>query len=1093
MIVAAVRSLSFIQHDVTCLSWEVADLLSNLHHYELVVPKLVDRSHTFVSYDVTHMYHTRRKRSAARSRYTAGDDDDVSGKNAWIFYHFSAFGTDFHFNLTLNRKFLSPSFSVEYWNSSGPEVRRYDVTDCHYFGYIGNETKSTVALSNCNGLHGMFTTENDEFFVEPLWNDTRNIEKEGRLHVVYKRSAIRSRHKGSHCGVSDKCSKPDLPQHWDISQAPWSFNEILKPHRHGYHHKDKWRGPRRRRRRSVSIERYVETLVVADKQMVGYHGDKAVEPYILSVMNVVAKLYHDASIGNAVNIVITRLVILRDKVDKLDISYHADRSLESFCLWQQHINPYDGSTEVIHQGVARHDNAILITRYDICIYKNEPCGTLGLAPVSGMCEPQRSCSINEDIGLSSAFTIAHEMGHNFGMQHDGIGNYCGKPGHEPARIMAAQLTDNTEPFSWSSCSKRYITEFLDHNDQCVSNNIPAAEGTACIRDNGERGWCYRGNCEQTDYVPRSLDGRWGQWSGWDICSRTCGGGVESSSRECNNPKPKHGGKYCVGTRTRYRSCNIEDCPINAVDFRELQCEAFNNRTFRGRYYKWKPFAASGHSKPCALNCLAVGFNFYTEMSQKVIDGTKCYSDSLDICINGECKHVGCDKILGSTAVEDHCRVCDGSGDSCETVRGYFKHPLPDDTDTYQQVVTIPQGAVHIIVEEIVPSKNYLALKAKETDKYFINGAWTIDWPRKFDVANTMFNYVRPKDGKELFSALGPTSEDLVVMILLQENNLGIKYQYNVPINAVGNNGTEFVWQFKPWTDCSATCARGISQSPAVCIRKDTRTIVNRKYCPSHLRPKDRVRSCNEEPCPPECVDIVERMSFLGVNKLFYELLHTSVRWNITPWTECSVSCGGGIMTRTARCVRRITQNWTEVVEMELCPGTEPGTRKICSEQNCPPHWAMDGWTECHPSCGDGYKTRNVYCVSADGQYLKDENCDMTNKPKTHVKCNLPDCPPPRWVTGAWGECSAKCGLGQQRRSVACRRYSGLPSNACDPRARPHDIQQCEGLCETKLGEECRDDNKVAYCPLVLKFKFCHRSYFYQMCCKTCSENGYKMR
>ena len=48
-----------------------------------------------------------------------------------------------------------------------------------------------------------------------------------------------------------------------------------------------------------------------------------------------------------------------------------------------------------------------------------------------------------------------------------------------------------------------------------------------------------------------------------------------------------------------------------------------------------------------------------------------------------------------------------------------------------------------------------------------------------------------------------------VQILLQENNLGIKYQYNVPINAVGNNGTEFVWQFKPWTDCSATCARGV--------------------------------------------------------------------------------------------------------------------------------------------------------------------------------------------------------------------------------------------------------------------------------------------
>lgn len=36
---------------------------------------------------------------------------------------------------------------------------------------------------------------------------------------------------------------------------------------------------------------------------------------------------------------------------------------------------------------------------------------LGLASVAGMCEPERSCSINEDIGLGSAFTIAHEIGH----------------------------------------------------------------------------------------------------------------------------------------------------------------------------------------------------------------------------------------------------------------------------------------------------------------------------------------------------------------------------------------------------------------------------------------------------------------------------------------------------------------------------------------------------------------------------------------------------------------------------------------------------------------------------------------------------------
>lgn len=43
-----------------------------------------------------------------------------------------------------------------------------------------------------------------------------------------------------------------------------------------------------RQRRSVSTERFVETLVVADKMMVGYHGRKDIEHYILSVMNIVS-------------------------------------------------------------------------------------------------------------------------------------------------------------------------------------------------------------------------------------------------------------------------------------------------------------------------------------------------------------------------------------------------------------------------------------------------------------------------------------------------------------------------------------------------------------------------------------------------------------------------------------------------------------------------------------------------------------------------------------------------------------------------------------------------------------------------------------
>ena len=35
----------------------------------------------------------------------------------------------------------------------------------------------------------------------------------------------------------------------------------------------------------------------------------------------------------------------------------------------------------------------------------------GLAELGTICDPLRSCSIIEDNGLSSAFTIAHELGH----------------------------------------------------------------------------------------------------------------------------------------------------------------------------------------------------------------------------------------------------------------------------------------------------------------------------------------------------------------------------------------------------------------------------------------------------------------------------------------------------------------------------------------------------------------------------------------------------------------------------------------------------------------------------------------------------------
>lgn len=115
----------------------------------------------------------------------------------------------------------------------------------------------------------------------------------------------------------------------------------------------------------------------------------------------------DPSIGNFVTVTVVKIILIDEPSTEplLNITVNADLSLKNFCKWQKSLNP-GNDTHPYH-----HDVAILITRKDICARQNSPCNTLGVAHVGGMCNADKSCSVNEDNGITLAHTIAHEMGH----------------------------------------------------------------------------------------------------------------------------------------------------------------------------------------------------------------------------------------------------------------------------------------------------------------------------------------------------------------------------------------------------------------------------------------------------------------------------------------------------------------------------------------------------------------------------------------------------------------------------------------------------------------------------------------------------------
>lgn len=82
--------------------------------------------------------------------------------------------------------------------------------------------------------------------------------------------------------------------------------------------------------------------------------------------------------------------------------------------------------------------------------------------------------------------------------------------------------------------------------------------------------------------------------------------------------------------------------------------------------------------------------------------------------------MGCDWVVDSSTTEDQCGVCGGDGLTCKTIKEEFTEKV-NSTEGYHEIVVIPAGSRHIMVEEIHPSKNYIGIGKTNSKEFYLNG------------------------------------------------------------------------------------------------------------------------------------------------------------------------------------------------------------------------------------------------------------------------------------------------------------------------------------------------------------------------------------
>nr|XP_039268102.1 A disintegrin and metalloproteinase with thrombospondin motifs adt-1-like isoform X2 [Styela clava] len=584
---------------------------------------------------------------------------------------------------------------------------------------------------------------------------------------------------------------------------------------------------------------------------------------------------------------------------------------------------------------------------------------------------------------------------------------------------------------WSACAKT------------CGNAGQRSRSRRCLDKGIDSDKC-RGDTQQTEECPFKECPTFGVFGDWTKCSKPCGTGVRTQIRECLNGQVGDDG--CPSDQaTRTENCNEQPCP---------------------KWKNWSKWAS------CTVTC-----GQGTQDRTRECDGQKCEGNSEE---TRECTEPACPgwsewKVTGDCSTtcgegsQEWTRTCSGtgcpgSGTKTETCNEK-DCPVFGKWEGWQRCSVTCGGGKRIRTRPCENGKigDEGCEKSGESEEENCNenkcpeaGKWTkwSDWS-DCDVTCGEGSTTRTRtcEGAEVGDVgcdEGGANEAKRCTLATCPSKWG---------------------QWEDWSDCSQTCARGVSTRNRRCEGGK----VGEGDCVPASAGKEE-RECNAISCT-ECIDAA------AVNDPDYcdNYFSTAASCNRYPefagqycakscnlckgihehwqsWGDCSRTCGPGTRRRTRECKSSAgcdgeseetgecdspcqgftewsqwnkcsqtcaggTHRRTRSCPFKSCPPDETGSTELsqneeCNVDPCPGVWDDWGrWGKCSVTCGtNGVETRERKCIGGEpggpgcsGSATRTRPCRNTER-----------CPPTWGEWTDWSDCSEPCGGGTRSKTRRCQ-------------------------------------------------------------------------